>query len=112
LFLWYYAYREANFDNLVVQALLWSWVVGKWGGEKGIITREDKEKMWLELGGVSGEEKKKVPWPKRESRLNVREALRKTGLPDPGTTNYAFGMRSLLSFHFRVFILIHLHSFL
>jgi hypothetical protein len=72
------------------EALLWSWVVGKWGGRKGRITQEEKEKMWLELGGESGQEKKMVLWPKRDSRLSVREELKMAGLPDSEPTNYAF----------------------
>ncbi|KAF8965598.1 hypothetical protein BDZ97DRAFT_1811431 [Flammula alnicola] len=72
------------------EALLWSWVVGKWGSEKGSITREDKEKMWLEVGGESGEEETEVPWPKRDSRLNSRQELQTARLPDSWPTNYAF----------------------
>ncbi|KIM38886.1 hypothetical protein M413DRAFT_419870 [Hebeloma cylindrosporum] len=72
------------------EALLWSWVVGKWGGPKGRLTQEDKEKMWLDLGGKSGEGKKRVFWPKRESRLNAQIDLEKAELPDAGVTNYAF----------------------
>jgi hypothetical protein len=50
--------------------------------------------MWTELGGETGKEKKVVPWPKRESRLRVKEQLESAGLPDSGPTNYAFGTQS------------------
>ena len=81
-------------DELLLQALLWSWVVGKWGGRKGIISQGEKAKMWTELGGETGKEKKVVAWPKRESRLHVKEQLESAGLPDSGPTNYAFGTQS------------------
>jgi hypothetical protein len=81
-------------------------VVGKWGGPKGRLTQEDKEKMWLELGGESGQEKRTVFWPKRESRLNVKVDLEKAGLPDSGVTNYAFGMLFVLIYTFGLIIII------
>jgi hypothetical protein len=33
------------------EALLWSWVVAKWGGSAGILDTAQKERMWRELGG-------------------------------------------------------------
>lgn len=50
--------------------------------------------MWTELGGERGEEEKVVVWPKRESRLHVKEQLESVGLPGSGPTNYAFGTQS------------------
>ncbi|KAJ7708167.1 hypothetical protein B0H17DRAFT_1325114 [Mycena rosella] len=34
------------------EALLWSWVVAKWGRAEGLLTRDLKHRMWLELGGA------------------------------------------------------------
>ncbi|KAF8884732.1 hypothetical protein CPB84DRAFT_1734273 [Gymnopilus junonius] len=72
------------------EALLWSWVVAKWGGKKGFVTRGEKHKMWLEIGAQSGQSSTKVPWPQRESRLTAMENLKAAKLPDSGITNYAF----------------------
>ncbi|KDR71214.1 hypothetical protein GALMADRAFT_143926 [Galerina marginata CBS 339.88] len=72
------------------EALLWSWVIGKWGGQKGLISRGEKVNMWAELGGERGEDKKIVVWPRRDTRLHVKEQMENAGLPDPGPTNYAF----------------------
>ncbi|KAJ7164315.1 hypothetical protein C8R46DRAFT_1220823 [Mycena filopes] len=33
------------------EALLWSWVVAKWGGSFGVLDRYQKWRMWRELGG-------------------------------------------------------------
>ena len=80
--------------------------MGKWGGPKGRLTQEDKAKMWLELGGESGQEKKAVFWPKRESRLNVKVDLEKAGLPDSGPTNYAFRKFFALIYTFGLIVII------
>ncbi|PPQ65809.1 hypothetical protein CVT26_000394 [Gymnopilus dilepis] len=72
------------------EALLWSWAVAKWGGQKGRVTREEKNKMWVEIGGDLDQSSTKVPWPQRESRLTVRKELETAGLPNPNITNYAF----------------------
>ncbi|KAJ6480345.1 hypothetical protein C8R45DRAFT_905884 [Mycena sanguinolenta] len=47
------------------EALLWSWVVAKWGGHAGTLDRGQKKKMWEELGG-SGD------------TLNLEQADRRT----------------------------------
>ena len=80
--------------------------MGKWGGREGRLTQEDKENMWLELGGESEQKKKAVLWPKRESRLNIKVDLEKAGLPDSWPTNYAFGMFFALIYTFRLIIII------
>ncbi|KAJ7698256.1 hypothetical protein B0H17DRAFT_1196847 [Mycena rosella] len=35
------------------EALLWSWVVAKWGGASGMLDQEQKMRMWRQLGGAS-----------------------------------------------------------
>ncbi|KAJ7927835.1 hypothetical protein B0H13DRAFT_1598315 [Mycena leptocephala] len=37
------------------EALLWSWIVGKWGGQRGVLGRDQKKRMWRELGGREGD---------------------------------------------------------
>ncbi|KAJ7474887.1 hypothetical protein FB451DRAFT_1397765 [Mycena latifolia] len=37
------------------EALLWSWVVAKWGGQSGVLNKDQKERMWRELGGGEGD---------------------------------------------------------
>ncbi|KAJ7890075.1 hypothetical protein B0H14DRAFT_2561356 [Mycena olivaceomarginata] len=34
------------------EALLWFWIVAKWGSKNGMLTPADKDKMWEELGGT------------------------------------------------------------
>ncbi|KAJ7718425.1 hypothetical protein B0H16DRAFT_1700664 [Mycena metata] len=33
------------------EALLWSWVVGKWGGSSGVLDSDRKWQMWRDMGG-------------------------------------------------------------
>ncbi|KAJ7750763.1 hypothetical protein B0H14DRAFT_2981816 [Mycena olivaceomarginata] len=52
------------------EALLWSWVVGKWGSQarmSGMLDEKTKVAMWAELGGRDG-----------KSEINLRMATRKT----------------------------------
>ncbi|KAJ6586004.1 hypothetical protein B0H19DRAFT_1250747 [Mycena capillaripes] len=37
------------------EALLWSWIVGKWGGHRGVLGRDQKKRMWRELDGREGD---------------------------------------------------------
>ncbi|KAF7362648.1 hypothetical protein MVEN_00613900 [Mycena venus] len=48
------------------EALLWSWIVGKWGGHRGVLGRDQKKRMWRELGGREGD------------MLKLRKATRST----------------------------------
>ncbi|KAJ7646076.1 hypothetical protein DFH06DRAFT_1211076 [Mycena polygramma] len=48
------------------EALLWSWIVGKWGGRPGMLSRDQKKRMWRELGGREGD------------KLNLNKATRST----------------------------------
>ncbi|KAJ7176967.1 hypothetical protein C8R46DRAFT_1346882 [Mycena filopes] len=60
------------------EALLWSWVVGKWGGgphshagsQAGILDRNKKRAMWAELGGQQGKESVTL---RRRERVGVED---------------------------------------
>ncbi|KIY74341.1 hypothetical protein CYLTODRAFT_484660 [Cylindrobasidium torrendii FP15055 ss-10] len=43
------------------EALLWSYIVGKWGGPEGVITPNKAAAMWAEMGGSDDVERLKVP---------------------------------------------------
>ncbi|KAJ7718436.1 hypothetical protein B0H16DRAFT_423071 [Mycena metata] len=45
------------------EALLWSWVVGKWGGSSGVLDSDRKWQIWREMGG---EEADVLSLPKAE----------------------------------------------
>ncbi|EIN08240.1 hypothetical protein PUNSTDRAFT_134631 [Punctularia strigosozonata HHB-11173 SS5] len=89
------------------EALLWSWVVGKWGGRRGALSSAVKAAMWAELGGGEDAEGEEIAvgLPVRRSKDEMRKALRRAALeppepedkadeegapPERGTTHYAF----------------------
>ncbi|KAJ7674031.1 hypothetical protein DFH06DRAFT_1173818 [Mycena polygramma] len=51
------------------EALLWSWVVGKWGGASGMIDRGQKKRMWAELGG--GLKEDTLTWATKAERTTA-----------------------------------------
>jgi hypothetical protein len=97
------------------EALLWSWVVGRWGwggGGRGmrsaprggyelVMDRRRKRKMWRELGGKEGrsEVRRRAPRRGRSSLAHVEKNLRAAGVRGPwvrnptweGTTRYSWG---------------------
>ncbi|KAJ7438083.1 hypothetical protein B0H11DRAFT_2105600 [Mycena galericulata] len=64
------------------EALLWSWVVAKWGGASGFLGRDEKEAMWRELGGGNDA---MLSWtaPERTSRDDVEVNLLMAGVQPP-----------------------------
>ncbi len=76
------------------EALLWSWVVAKWGGAEGRLGRETKRAMWDEVrkatNSASDEDNIEVKRPVRKSREEDKEAFAKAGVPAPKNTQYSF----------------------
>ncbi|CDW98899.1 hypothetical protein [Sporisorium scitamineum] len=74
------------------EAMLWTWVVAKWGGEGGWISSEVKRGMWEELaqGGAGGARKIDVRRPVRKSRGGDAEAFERAGVQAPRNTEYSF----------------------
>ncbi|KAJ7453047.1 hypothetical protein B0H11DRAFT_1741585 [Mycena galericulata] len=76
------------------EALLWSWVVGKWGGHLGVLDRDQKKRMWRELGGREGNTLK-LPRAKRSTMDDLDLNMWMAGVqspnpsePDMGKTGY------------------------
>lgn len=76
------------------EALLWSWIVAKWGGSSsasssgnanthGLLDSTAKDAMWAELGGTPGSDHLHVRWPQRTSRIEVRKNLNRAGIREP-----------------------------
>lgn len=64
------------------EALLWSWVVAKWGGPSGLIDKYDKRQMWHEIGG-SDDDLLVVPRTKRPTADDVEVNMMMAGLQFP-----------------------------
>ncbi|KAJ7034915.1 hypothetical protein C8F04DRAFT_1100487 [Mycena alexandri] len=72
------------------EALLWSWVVGKWGGgpggdesspnQAGILDRNKKRGMWAELGGAQGRDTVRLRRRERVAPDDVEVNLVMAGL--------------------------------
>ncbi|KAJ7121351.1 hypothetical protein C8R43DRAFT_1151246 [Mycena crocata] len=66
------------------EALLWSWVVAKWGGvADGIIYEELKGAMWLELGAEDEQDELHHNLTLRTSNSDVALNMRAAGLEQP-----------------------------
>jgi hypothetical protein len=80
------------------EALLWSWVVGKWGGISGLLDREQKKRMWQELGGGEADVLSLVE-ADRKTADDVEVNLLMAGIQPPhavnsseqGDTSYSWG---------------------
>ncbi|GAC96525.1 hypothetical protein PHSY_004105 [Pseudozyma hubeiensis SY62] len=75
------------------EALLWTWVVAKWGGEDGSLSSDTKRAMWEELSKASGGDagdKIDVRRPIRQSRDADSESFEQAGVPAPKNTQYSF----------------------
>ncbi|KAF7346782.1 hypothetical protein MSAN_01816700 [Mycena sanguinolenta] len=78
------------------EALLWSWIVAKWGSVNGKLDAIDKNKMWGELGGTG--DRLRARWPERTSRVEVTQNMQQAGIREPFSdfnssqphTQYAF----------------------
>ncbi|KAJ7656654.1 hypothetical protein B0H17DRAFT_359292 [Mycena rosella] len=66
------------------EALLWSWVVAKWGGvANGILDEELKDAMWLELGAEGDHDELRRNTTTRTSNDDVLLNMRAAGLGQP-----------------------------
>ncbi|KAJ6498788.1 hypothetical protein C8R45DRAFT_1125525 [Mycena sanguinolenta] len=66
------------------EALLWSWVVAKWGGvADGSLDPELKDAMWLELGAEDGRDESRQKKNVRTSNVDVLLNMRAAGLQQP-----------------------------
>jgi hypothetical protein len=81
------------------EALLWSWIVGKWGGQRGVLGRDQKKRMWRELGGREGDTLnllKATRSTMEDLELNMWMAgVKPPHSPKPkvvGTTKYTWGV--------------------
>jgi hypothetical protein len=64
------------------EALLYSWVVAKWGAT-GMLGSAEKDAMWTELGGERTNDHLSAAWPERESRLQVAQHMHRAGIREP-----------------------------
>lgn len=76
------------------EALLWSWVVAKWGGAEESLTTAKKETMWDELVGKgqgSGKQtgSRLVKLPERQA-IEDSSAFEAAGVERPRNTEYSF----------------------
>ncbi|TIA89636.1 hypothetical protein E3P81_02884 [Wallemia ichthyophaga] len=70
------------------EALLWSWIVGKWGASNQVI---DTDKMWSELtGGESLKHQVYVPHRVTVEDEELEKTLNNAHIPKPLNTEYAF----------------------
>ncbi|KAJ7036432.1 hypothetical protein C8F04DRAFT_1095488 [Mycena alexandri] len=66
------------------EALLYSWIVAKWGAPGGgILGRTEKDAMWAELGGVRTTEALRAAWPERAGRVEVAQNMHRAGIREP-----------------------------
>jgi len=66
------------------EALLWSWIVAKWGGvADGILDEELKDAMWLELGAEDEHDELRQNKKDRTSNDDVVLNMRAAGLEQP-----------------------------
>ncbi|KAJ7473581.1 hypothetical protein B0H11DRAFT_1866506 [Mycena galericulata] len=72
------------------EALLWSWVVGKWGGHLGMLDRDQKKRMWRELGGREGDTLK-LPSAKRSTMDDLELNMWMAGVQSPNPSDSDMG---------------------
>ena len=81
------------------EALLWSYIVAKWGGESGMLSSESKDAMWREMGGKVGRNSIRLNHIRKTTVDDVDDNLRLADLQSPRAsdsnlashTEYAFG---------------------
>ncbi|KAJ7042165.1 hypothetical protein C8F04DRAFT_1295066, partial [Mycena alexandri] len=84
------------------EALLWSWIVGKWGESSGILDRDQKWKMWMELGGGDEADKLSLLQAERTTSDDIEVNLLMAGVQPPRSfdeqkqadVTYSWGMCS------------------
>ncbi|KIY69262.1 hypothetical protein CYLTODRAFT_349864 [Cylindrobasidium torrendii FP15055 ss-10] len=80
------------------EALLWSYIVAKWGGEGGTLSVEKKDNMWQEMGGSESEDTIPLSNIRHTSTDDVDVELSRAGITSPRVpdrkvashTDYAF----------------------
>jgi hypothetical protein len=76
------------------EALLWSWVVAKWGGMSGNLTKTLKDQMWDELsnGTSPSSSRLSIRVPVRAPILNT-DVFERTNISMPTSTEYSFSSK-------------------
>lgn len=76
------------------EALLWSWVVAKWGGADGVMTAAKKDSMWIELADEASPSKSSlsIGVPVRAPVENA-EVFGKANIDIPTSTEYSFSSK-------------------
>ncbi|KAK4497579.1 hypothetical protein PRZ48_012030 [Zasmidium cellare] len=76
------------------EALLWSWIVARWGGRDGLVTPQTKQRMWEELadGKSSTRSYISVGVPVRTPVENIR-TMEKAEIDVPSSTEYSFSSK-------------------
>lgn len=64
------------------EALLYSWIVAKWGWG-GMLGSTEKDAMWAELGGSGTSDRLRAAWPERASRVQVAQNMHSAGIREP-----------------------------
>ena len=75
------------------EALLWSWIVAKWGSIDEIMDDDKKFSMWNEVTGNNSNSRKfdvYIPYRETVKEENLKEDLNKAGIPLPINTEYSF----------------------
>jgi hypothetical protein len=76
------------------EALLWSWIVAKWGGKGGLISPTLKHRMWIELA-----DEPSPSWSYLSVGIPIRvpvedvEVFKKTNVDIPTSTEYSFSSK-------------------
>jgi hypothetical protein len=74
------------------ELLLWSWVVGRIGGDDDSLGEQERNIMWDEVGGLADQDQVLIRLAMRHTleKERVKEALKKGGEEEPTATDYAF----------------------
>jgi hypothetical protein len=76
------------------EALLWTWVVAKWGGRSGNLSATTKDHMWAELTDEVSPSSSRlsIPVPVRAPVINT-DVFRKANISMPTSTEYSFSSK-------------------
>ncbi|KAI4784980.1 hypothetical protein E4T52_00029 [Aureobasidium sp. EXF-3400] len=76
------------------EALLWTWVVAKWGGRSGNLSATSKDRMWAELTDEVSPSSSRlsIPVPIRAPVINT-DVFQKANISIPTSTEYSFSSK-------------------